>query len=671
MKPARQPQRAHLWVFAGGLSLLAGLLAIHLTQGPAGISARTVLEALLSPQDELHHAIVWNLRLPRAIAGILAGAVLAVAGLLLQTATRNPLASPATLGVNGGAFLAVVATAALGASWAPPLGVAFLGGLAAAGVSIAVAGGLSATPVRLALAGMAVAMASSAGAAVLQILFEEETAGLFFWGSGSLIQQGWDGIRSALPWGGVGLLAAVLLSRSLDVLALGDDAARSLGQRARWVRVSATGLGVLLAATVVALTGPLGFVGLVAPHVVRLMGLKRHLGRVLGSLVWGPVMLVGADVVGRWVSVGASEVPAGVVTALLGTPFLIYLARRVGSGGVVQRGQERSRGPGGARRVSLGWALAVSGGVLGLVGVVSLGMGAVDPSLGDLWGVVGGALAEGERFILLQLRVPRVLVAAMAGGCLALSGLLLQGVVRNPLAAPDIVGVMSGAGVGAMVLLLAFPEAPVAFLPGAAFVGAAVSFGVVYAASWRDGIQPERLALVGIGVAALGEAVINMLVVRADVRLAQALTWLSGSTYAQAWSDVATLGLLALVLAPVAWVWASRLDVVALGDASARGLGVPLERSRLVLLGVAVALAAAAVSVVGTVGFVGLVAPHAARLLIGGRHRRLVPVAFLLGAILLVGADLVGRVVFAPTQIPSGLVAAVVGAPYFVWLLRR
>lgn len=251
-----------------------------------------------------------------------------------------------------------------------------------------------------------------------------------------------------------------------------------------------------------------------------------------------------------------------------------------------------------------------------------------------------------------------------------MSGLLLQGVVRNPLAAPDIVGVMSGAGVGAMVLLLVVPGAPVAFLPVAAFLGAAVSFGVVYAASWREGIQPERLALVGIGVAALGEAVINTLVLRADVRLAQALTWLSGSTYAQAWSDVASLVLFAVVLVPLAWLFASRLDLVALGDDSATGLGLPVERSRLALLGVAVALAAVSVSVVGTVGFVGLVAPHAARLLIGGRHRRLVPVAFLFGAVLLVGADLVGRVVFAPTQIPSGLVAAVIGAPYFVWLLR-
>jgi iron complex transport system permease protein len=249
--------------------------------------------------------------------------------------------------------------------------------------------------------------------------------------------------------------------------------------------------------------------------------------------------------------------------------------------------------------------------------------------------------------------------------------LLLQGVVRNPLAAPDLVGVMSGAGVGAMVLTLAFPEAPVALVPVAAFVGAVVFFAVVYAGAWREGIAPERLALVGIGVSALGTSIINTLIVRSETRLAQALVWLSGSTYAQGWTDVVALGGWALVLVPGAWLLARQLDVLALGDAAATGLGMNVERARIFNLGIAVALAAASVATVGTIGFVGLVAPHAARLLVGGRHRRLVPVALLLGAVILVVADVVGRVVLAPSQIPSGLVAAILGAPYFVWLLGR
>jgi iron complex transport system permease protein len=660
-------------VVAGGLSVLAALVIVHVMQGAADVSPWTVVEAIVAPRDELHHHIVRHLRLPRAVAGILAGGLLAASGLVLQTATRNPLAAPATLGVNGGAFLAVVASAALfpSLSSASPLAIAFLGGLAAAGLSIVVAGGLSATPVRLALAGMAVAMASSAGAAVLQILFEEETAGLFFWGAGALIQDGWGSVTTALPRAGIGLLVLAVASRSLDVLSLGDDQARSLGQRVDLVRIGATVLGVFLAASSVALTGPIGFVGLVAPHLVRLMGVRRHLPRLAGALVWGPAIVVGADVVARWLSPGLSELPAGVVTAMMGTPFLIYLARSVGDDGIAQRGQRRSQGPAIGRRLPMAASSALA--VAGLFAVSAIGVtvGAVDVSLPELWEVVKGAGSTEHRFIVLDLRLPRVIVAGLAGGCLAVSGLLLQGVVRNPLAAPDIVGVMAGAGVGAMVLLLVFPGAPMVLLPVAAFAGAALAFAVVYLASWKDGVSPERLALVGIGVAAFGEAVINALVVRSDMRLAQALTWLSGSTYARGFGDAAVLAGATLVLIPAAWWIAHRLDLLGLGDPAARGLGLPAERSRLLAMGLAVALAAAAVSTVGTVGFVGLVAPHAARLLVGGNHRRLLPIAFLLGATGLVAADVIGRVALAPTQIPSGLVAAVLGAPYFVWLLRR
>lgn len=667
--------RSAAWVFGGGLAALVAIAAVHLHQGAADVPLATLLEAIVAPQDTVHHNIVRHLRLPRAVAGLLAGSLLAVAGLLLQTATRNPLAAPATLGVNAGAFLAVVAVSALAPSLhaVSPLSVAFLGGLAGAGLAMVAAGGLSATPVRLALAGMAVALAASSGAAVLQILFEEETAGLFFWGAGALLQDGWDKILYTLPRAVPALVVALAMSRSLDVLSLGDEAARGLGQRVDLVRLGSSGLAVLLAASAIALTGPIGFVGLVAPHLVRLMGVRGHLGRILGSIVWGPVILLAADVAGRWISPSISELPAGVVTALVGTPFLIYLARNTDIGGR-EAGQPASRqvqGPSSRRRWPLVPTLATC--AVSLVGIVAaaVALGSVDIPFGDLLGLLQGGGTSVQRHIVFELRMPRTAVAALAGGCLAASGLLLQGVVRNPLAAPDLVGVMAGASVGAITLLLALPSVPVAWVPVAAFVGAAVAFAIVYAAAWRDGVQPARLALVGIGVSALGDAIVNVIVLRTDMRLAQALVWLSGSTYAQNWSDVWGLGGWALVLVPAAWLTARHLDLLGLGDDTALGLGLPVERSRLLQLGLAVMLAAAAVSTVGTVAFVGLVAPHAARLLVGGRHRHLLPVAVLLGAITLVAADLVGRVVLAPSQIPSGLVAAVLGAPYFVWLLTR
>lgn len=233
------------------------------------------------------------------------------------------------------------------------------------------------------------------------------------------------------------------------------------------------------------------------------------------------------------------------------------------------------------------------------------------------------------------------------------------------------IGVTDGAAVRALGLLLLVPGARPGLVPVAAFVGGLPAASVVYALAWRGGGSPTALLLVGIAVAAFTTAVVAAMVVGAEVRTAQALTWLAGSTYARTWAHARSLTPWLAVLLPVAWIGGRRLDLLALGDDVPRTLGVHLERARLGFLGLAVLLAAAAVSVVGTLAFVGLISPHAARLLVGGRHRRLIPTAALVGAALVVVADTVGRTVIAPAQIPSGLVTALLGTPYFVWLLHR
>jgi iron complex transport system permease protein len=259
----------------------------------------------------------------------------------------------------------------------------------------------------------------------------------------------------------------------------------------------------------------------------------------------------------------------------------------------------------------------------------------------------------------------------MAGAALAVGGLLVQGVVRNPLAAPDLVGISPGASIGALVVLIVLPDLPIGLLPIAAFAGAWISFSLVYALSWSQGVSPTRLALVGIGASAAALAITNLIIVKNPMQLTTALTWLSGSTYARGWSQVIQLLPWILVLLPLAWLASRWLDLFALGDDVPRGLGIALERSRLAILAIAVALAAAAVSVVGAIGFIGLLAPHASRMLVAGRHRLLIPFTAMIGATLLIGADTVGRSVMAPDEIPSGLLTAALGTPYFLWLLWR
>lgn len=666
-----------LVVFAGGPLLLLILAFIHLTLGQADVSVGDVIRAIFDPQGRGSDNIVRYVRMPRLAIGIVAGGALGVAGVLLQSITRNPLASPSTLGISSGAYLALVVSTVFfpGLLGLSPVAIAFSGGTAAAILAYAIAGGVRTTPVKLALAGVAVALVCAALTGALQLLYENETAGLFFWGSGSLAENGWDGTQYAWPRILAGVVVALFLARALDVLALGDDVAHSLGQRVRLIRSVGLLTGVFLAAVAVSVVGPIGFVGLIIPHLVRLMGLSSHRAIMIGTAIWAAAFLIGADVASRVIAGDISEVPAGGVTALIGAPFFVWLARRVDT--------SRASGQPPARRRMLRltsdrhppFGLVVAGAVLLLCATIVAGV-----AIGDLRfsaattieTLTGGGTALSQK-IILDLRLPRVLVAALAGAALAVSGTLLQGVVRNPLAGPEIVGVTSGAGLFALIVLVLFPGVSLGLVPLAAFVGACVAFAIVYAASWRGGITPTRLALVGIAVSAFCAAGINLLVVEAGLRVAQALVWISGSTYARSWDDLRTILPWVVVLFPVAWVVARQLDFLAIGDDSARGLGVAIERVRVISMATGVGLAAIAVSVVGTIGFVGLIGPHTARLVLGEqqRHRNLVIGAALFGAILLVIADTVGRAALAPKEIPSGLVTAVIGAPYFLWLLWR
>jgi len=203
-------------------------------------------------------------------------------------------------------------------------------------------------------------------------------------------------------------------------------------------------------------------------------------------------------------------------------------------------------------------------------------------------------------------------------------------------------------------------------------VAALVTFAGVYALSWRAGLDSDRLVLIGVGVWTGCQAVTTFIILTSDPwNTGKALTWLSGSTYGRMPGQVLPVAVALLVLTPVVVLARRELDLLALDEDTPRILGVRLERTRLVALGAAALLTSTAVSAVGVVGFVGLVAPHAARALVGGRHGRVVPVAILLGAVLVSLADTVGRTVIAPAQIPAGLVTALIGTPYFVWLLWR
>ncbi|PTA67356.1 iron ABC transporter permease [Deinococcus arcticus] len=322
------------------------------------------------------------------------------------------------------------------------------------------------------------------------------------------------------------------------------------------------------------------------------------------------------------------------------------------------------------RRVWPLW-LGLGAGALVLALLASLACGASDLTVPQVLRLLLAPDDSTGSLVVHTLRLPRTVVAALAGAGLGVSGLMLQAVTRNPLADPGILGVEAGGALAILVMVVFFPAAPGGLFVPAAFLGGALTASVAYSAARRVGVTPLRLALAGVAVASLVGAATRVIQLLWEQRAQGALFALSGSVAGRTWEHAAQvapwvgLGLvLSALLTP-------RLNLLALGEDVARGLGARLKRDSGVVTGLGVLLAAASVSVVGPVGFVGLIVPHAARRFMGPDHRLSLPLAALLGAALLVLADTAARLVDKPAETPVGILVAAAGAPFFVLLARR
>lgn len=660
-------------LYISGAALLLLLVYLHLVQSTGTFSVRSWWE-LLQHTDSTESSIFRTVYLPRIVIGILSGIALAASGVIFQTITKNPLAAPSTLGVHAGAYFFIVAFATILPDWLGLSGfiAAFVGGCLAAVMVFTMAGGLEATPVRMALAGLVLSIAFSSFTAVLQIFFEVQTAGLFLWGNGTLVQQDWSGVRFVFPVLLVLLILVFFFAPRLDILLLGKNQAATLGENVRTTQAFMFFLAVGLTAIVVSVVGPIGFIGLVAPHLTRLMGYQLHSTLLFGSMLWGAVLLIGADVLGRAVDPSLSELPVGAVTSIVGAPFLVWLILK--HRGSFFGAEQQSAIGGGRKKQELKYPVVLASAIMftAIVFFVGLAGGSTGFSFVDTWRALFTEESSGQRFIIFDLRLGRLLTALTAGMLLAMSGMLYQGILRNPLADPSVLGVTSGAGAGALFVLFLFRDIPAAFIPIGAIVGAFAAVGVILFFSWKTKFHPAVLALLGIALSAVGGALSQIMITRFNLNAAAALTWLSGSTYATGYEELQQFLLLPLAVSiPLAWYLAPSLNVLALGDQTAIALGERLTFARWAAVLLATFCAAMAVAAVGTIGFIGLVAPHLARMLVGQDYMRIFPVALFIGGSLLVFSDTIGRTLLAPDEIPSGLVAAVIGTPFFLWLMHR
>ncbi|MBW4979408.1 Fe(3+)-hydroxamate ABC transporter permease FhuB [Marinobacter adhaerens] len=603
---------------------------------------------------------------PRVAIAVLIGFGLGLAGAVTQQILGNPLASPTTLGVEaGGQFGITVATMFFPGllAFSPDL-VAVSGGLLAIGLVIALTWRLGFSPVTVILAGLVVTFFLGAVNMAFLLLKGEWLGNLFIWGAGSLVQNNWQPFMELWPRVLVLGVFMVLLMRPLQIMQLGQTSARSLGAKVGLIRVLALFLVVLMSATVVSRVGVVAFIGLAAPVLARLLGARTLSERLIWSSLLGAGLLLLADTLAHWASTrgDGSLVPTGTTTALIGGP-IILLALQSLKNTHHMPGQDDSPAGFLPKRRSI---FLTAGGIAALLLatiVISMGW---SPGL-DEWSWTPTAQWH-EAWVW---RGPRLLAAILAGVALGLAGTLIQRMTGNPMASPEMLGISGGAAVVMVLIVLLGADIGRAGQLGAATLGAAAALGLLIMLARKHRFAGNQLLLGGLALYVFMDAGLRLVMASGGTVASQLLNWMYGSTWLV--SEVEALGLLALIVLISAGllVIIRPLSILPLGETSASSLGLPVTKVRLMLLLLAALLTASATVVIGPLSFVGLIAPHLARVLGQQTVGRQLVVAALAGGLLLGMADYLSRIVVYPNQLPAGLLAALVGGLYFLWGLSR
>ncbi|WP_368300228.1 Fe(3+)-hydroxamate ABC transporter permease FhuB [Kluyvera sichuanensis] len=599
--------------------------------------------------------------LPRLTISLLVGAGLGLVGVLFQQVLRNPLAEPTTLGVATGAQLGMTITAL----WAIP-GVlasqfAALAGACIVGALVfGVAWGKRLSPVTLILAGLVVSLYCGAINQLMVIFHHDQLQSMFLWSTGTLTQTDWSIVQRLWPQLLGGVMLTLLLLRPLTLMGLDDGVARNLGLALSLAHLGALTLAIVISAFLVNAVGIIGFIGLFAPLLAKMLGARRLLSRLMLAPLIGALILWLSDQIILWLTRVWMEVSTGSVTALIGAPLLLWLLPRLRSMSAPSMNANDSVAN---ERQHVQW-FALGGLVILLVAVfVALSLGRDAHS----WHWASGTLLDE----LIQWRWPRIASALIAGVMLAVAGCIIQRLTGNPMASPEVLGISSGAAFGVVLMLFVVPGNAFVWLLPAGSLGAAVTLLVILIAAGRGGFSPHRMLLAGMALSTAFTMLLMMLQASGDPRMAQILTWIAGSTYNATGKQVAqsaTAMVIFLLLVPLCRRW---LTILPLGGETARSIGMALSPARISLLLLAACLTAAATLTIGPLSFVGLMAPHIARMMGFRRTMPHIVMSALIGGLILVFADWCGRMLMFPYQVPAGLLSTFIGAPYFIYLLRK
>ncbi|WP_454442338.1 Fe(3+)-hydroxamate ABC transporter permease FhuB [Vibrio bathopelagicus] len=648
---------------AAALSITAVLLISVLLQitAPYSQGLGLIWDTLFHfDSSNYQHLITHLTYLPRLTVALICGFALAVAGCVMQFVLRNPIASPTTLGVAAGAELGMVLGILLIPAnlTIPGFIPAFIGGCLATGLVFALSSARGFSPLHMVLAGMVVSLFLGSLNTMLLMLHEQQLTSIFVWGAGVLNQNDWSSVQVLIPLVSIPTLLLLVFQRPLSALQFGDNVATSLGVNIKQIKLLCLSLAIFITAAVVSEVGLIGFVGIVAPAIARLLGVRDLIKQILVSGLVGSLMLLIVDlVIQPFSGAGGELLPTGAMTALLGAPFLLWLLQRTKLQSDLKNRSEHVEH---YKLVDTRKVLATMSLLLIVVCTVALTFGKnqfgwsveLNPSLFDL-------------------RLPRVLVALLAGIGLAFAGTIIQRISNNPMASPEVLGISSGAAL-ALVLGTLFGTAvgrEEQMLLGT--LGATSVTALVWLMGRKHNFAPTQTLLTGIALSAGLDALLRIAMSSGNENATSLLTWLSGSTYLVANQDVILLAVGVAIVGAVALSLHRWIELINLGEVTTSSLGMNTTVVRLALLLLVAALTTLCTIVIGPLSFIGLLAPHMARSLHQYRAIPQMLTAALLGAIIMVSADWIGRTLWFPWQFPAGLLASLLGGGYFLYLMRK
>lgn len=608
------------------------------------------------PLDAL---MVQNNTLPRMAMALLAGGSTAAATMLMQQLMRNPLASDGTLAVSSGAQTALVAATVFAPSFLSygTSAVAFAGAAVALGAVLWLSSRRGLQPLTVVLAGLVVSLYLGSLTGIVMLFFSEETRGVMQWGSGSLVQDSWRDTLGLLWRVAATALFTAFLIKPLTIMSLSDTQAEAVGIPVKKIRLLSLAAAAFLGASVVSFVGMMGFAGLAAATLVRQTGVRTLPMRLICSFIIGALLLMLTDnslmLLKHYRGI---DLPAGAVTALIGAPLLLWLMMKTPSRPSFQTASDTaSAALHTSRLLRLLPLIAIAAAVLALT------VGRYDETL--------RLTIDPEYFVF---RCPRVMLAAATGTMLALTGVMLQRLTQNPMAGPELLGISSGTAFGAMACVMLFGITSGSgwfWLVGV--ISALASLGLLMLFNRKNGLAPEKVLLTGMAIAALADAAIRIWTASGDYRVQQLLVWMSGSTYQATPESALIVSLLAaasllLILPLQRW-----LGLLSLNADVAQSTGVNVSLARMVLIASSAALTAAATLLIGPLSFVGLLAPHLARMLGARLPGQQLAAAALIGASVMMTADWLGRQVMFPYEVPAGMMATLIGGAYFMMMMRK